>query len=208
MICKTTYGLILAGGQSKRMGRDKAVIEVAGQQMVQYPFNRLKAADLPVIVSCRRDQQHFFPSETSLVFDRQGEIGPMAGLCAAFSAFPEAQFLVLPCDMPTVSDELLRKLLEQNNEVSDIVLLDQKHNGRYYPFPAIYHPSIIPKLQLLFEKGEYSMQKLIEVSKCHLVEVDSQIFDLRNINDPHDLSDFKKQMSTKGHGAQGQNTDD
>src|SRR3990170_8724685 len=110
------FGLVLAGGASTRMQRDKAAIEYHGQSQLQWTFHLLSRVCAATFVSVRPDQREE-PTRAHLpqIIDRQPGIGPLAGICAALLAHPKAAWLVVACDLPFLDERTLRHLIEHRD---------------------------------------------------------------------------------------------
>lgn len=99
-------GVVLAGGQSKRMGADKALVEVAGRPMIEWVAEALARAFGEVVVSGRRDG-HGHPTLPDP--DPAGQ-GPLAGLVAAMDAFPDEPVALVAVDQPWVRARTVGRL--------------------------------------------------------------------------------------------------
>lgn len=101
--------LILAGGQSSRMGRDKALLQLNGKSLLQH-MQQLALDSGAVEVLISRNQPGFIADAESAQ-----QQGPLAGILAALQHCSSAQLLVLPIDTPLLSAASLRQLLQQAN---------------------------------------------------------------------------------------------
>ena len=91
------YGLVLAGGQSRRMGTDKALLEHGGRSQLAHVVELLEAEVDRVFVSARPDQQDEPErSRYELIVDRYEDMGPLAGILSAMEAYPDADWLGRP----------------------------------------------------------------------------------------------------------------
>ena len=95
------FGLVLAGGASTRMQRDKAALQYHGQPQLRWAFELLSQVCAATFVSVRPDQRDE-PTRAAFpqIVDRQPGIGPIAGISAALLEHPKAAWLVLACDLP------------------------------------------------------------------------------------------------------------
>ena len=95
------HGLILTGGYSKRMGRDKALISDGNQTALEKVYDLLKHSLQEVFVSVRADQKEEAKrAEFKLIVDQNQSSGPMAGILSAFNSYPDIAWLIVACDMP------------------------------------------------------------------------------------------------------------
>ncbi|MFC4811834.1 molybdenum cofactor guanylyltransferase [Paenibacillus sp. GCM10023250] len=114
-------GIILAGGRSSRMGRNKALLPVGGKPLLRHIAEAMLAAGLKrIVVACgpaeRADEYGpllaGLPVEVGFAADRFPDGGPLAGLHAALDALPAPGYgFATACDMPAISAPLLARLL-------------------------------------------------------------------------------------------------
>lgn len=128
-------GFVLAGGQSKRMGQDKALVQVGGKALIKRALEILKEAGLPAAIAGARTEL----GEYATVIPDEGQ-GPLSGVCAALRS-TRAEFSVfLPVDMPLVPAELVRVLLDRAAATGTPITLAEA-NGFAQTFPAVVHRS-------------------------------------------------------------------
>ena len=97
---KYLWGLILTGGQSRRMGFDKALIETQGQSQLSKTYNLMEQKLTKVFVSVREDQkQDNMRSQYPLISDIYTNLGPLAGILSAMKKYPKVSWLVVACDL-------------------------------------------------------------------------------------------------------------
>ena len=115
------YGLVLAGGRSTRMQRDKATLSYQGRNQLDRAMELLGSCVAQVFVSVRADQRAD-PTRAryAQIVDNRDGLGPIAGIAAALAFKPEAAWLVLACDLPYLDARIVRFLIQ-----SDALLLEQ-----------------------------------------------------------------------------------
>lgn len=157
-------GLVLAGGQSRRMRRDKGALDYHGVAQAEY-CHRLLAAHCPhvfVSVSPRqsaRDPYRWLP----LLVDSGAVAGPAAGLLAAWTTFPDAALLALAIDMPLVDAPLLDELVGGRNPVrAATVFVHSDHILE--PLCAIWEPKLRSALNEAAAVGSPSLRRLLEAA--------------------------------------------
>ncbi|HEX2495054.1 MAG TPA: NTP transferase domain-containing protein, partial [Steroidobacter sp.] len=131
------FGLILAGGASTRMQRDKASLEYHGKSQVAWAFELLQSLCTATFISVRPDQRNdaaraHFPQ----IIDRLSGVGPIAGISAALQEHPKAAWLVLACDLPFVSEATLQFLIEQRDPQRIATAYRSAHDGLPEPLCA------------------------------------------------------------------------
>ena len=187
--------VILAGGQSRRMGRDKLFLTLEGETLLARAVRRYSEVFPRVLVSVAGPEK--FPElGDRRVFDRYPGAGPLAGLHAGLLEAGEAVFLT-GADMPFSSPEKALALTALCGEADACVLTDA--DGRWEPLFGYYRPSVLPKAEELLSSGRRSMGALLasvrlrEVSLPELGEgPDSSL--LRNLNVPEDYEKLRLEL--------------
>ncbi len=136
------YGLVLAGGRSTRMQRDKAAIEYqAGETQLDAAVKLLAPRVERVFVSVRAEQSgERARAGYAQIVDRGDVEGPIAGISAALAEHPQVAWLVLACDLPFLDAATLDKLIAARNTDSDATAFRSSHDGLPEPLCAIYEP--------------------------------------------------------------------
>lgn len=144
-------GFVLAGGQSSRMGEDKALIRFAGRPLVERALEILRGAGLTASIAGARAGsalQAFAP----VVADAEAGLGPLSGICAAFES-TEAQWAVfLPVDLPLMPAGLIAFLLDHARMTGRAVTLASV-NGFAESFPAVVDRAALPALRRELDAG-------------------------------------------------------
>jgi molybdenum cofactor guanylyltransferase len=136
------YGLVLAGGRSTRMQRDKATLEYrAGESQLDAAMKLLGGRVARVFLSVRPEQRAD-PSRArhAQIVDRGGVQGPIAGISAAFEEHPDVAWLVLACDLPFLDGLTLDTLIASRSPDADATAFRSAHDGLPEPLCAIYEP--------------------------------------------------------------------
>jgi len=136
------YGLVLAGGRSRRMHRDKATLEYAGQTQLARAMSLLEPLVQMTFVSTRADQAHD-PQRAIYrsVTDRLSDLGPIGGIDAALHAHPQAAWLVLACDLPFLDAATLQQLIAAREPHRLATAFRSQYDGKPEPLCAIYEPA-------------------------------------------------------------------
>ena len=182
-------GLVLAGGRSRRMGREKALIEFGGQLLVGRAADRLARAADPVLVATGVPGR-LGPIGYHEVADVTPGCGPLGGLVAGLEASPHELLAVVAVDMPYLSPELLELLASLRRAEDAVVPLGATG---LEPLHAVYSTRALPAMRDALAGGRYGLQQLL--SHLHVREVPASEWaagniDPRfafNINRPEDL---------------------
>lgn len=177
------YGLVLAGGDSLRMGSDKADISYRGVPQVVRTHELLVECCEKAFVSVREEQrENAVFSGLPQIHDRFIGFGPMGGVLSAMTAHPGAAWLVLACDLPFLSSEALRYLLKHRKS-ENIATAYLSPEGFPEPLFTLYEARSVHILHASMARGEHSLQKVLVNSDVGLVTPPSPEI-LRNANTP------------------------
>ncbi len=189
MTSRPVFGLVLSGGKSKRMGRDKALLERDGQSQLAHIATLLEEHVDRVFVSTREDQKEE-PERRQFdqVVDHYDDMGPLAGILSAMEDYPEVDWLVVACDLPNISAATLRELLDNRSSQHPFTAYTSTHDGLPEPLCAFYPASSLALIRQFADEGIHCPRKILIRSDTHLLE-QSDPASLDNVNTPHDLTD-------------------
>lgn len=156
-----TAGFVLAGGQSSRMGSDKALIELDGEPLVVHALNVLRGAGLTAMIAGARSDL----SEYASLIDDAG-LGPLSGICAALAS-TSAEFAVfLSVDMPLLLPSLISVLL-RHARLTQSVFTVPSVNGFAQTFPCIIQRNALPALQSELDSGNDGCFSAFRAAAAH-----------------------------------------
>ena len=127
--------VILAGGESRRMGRDKAWLEVGGQPLITRSLSALHASGVQEVFISGRAGTDYSALPCPVLFDLEPGCGPLGGIERGLAAATAPLLLVLAVDLPHMTSAFLLKLAEQCNPLTGVV---PNLRGEYEPLAAIY----------------------------------------------------------------------
>jgi len=185
---KPIYGLILAGGESRRMGQDKALLLRDGKSQLAHIAALLEDVTDRVFVSTRSEQQgEVERSRFAQIVDRYKDIGPIAGILSAMDEYPEVDWLIVACDLPNIDTATLRYLLDNQSGKQPFTAFRSSHDGLPEPLCALYRSGSDAIIRQ-FVDNDISVcpRKILIRSDTHLIEQPNPVA-LDNINTPHDL---------------------
>ena len=165
------YGLVLAGGDSQRMGRDKAQLRYHGDEpQVRHAFDLLRAVAEVVHVSVRKaqaDAELYAPFP--LIIDDGTLRGPAVGLLAAWARSPEVAWLVLATDLPFVNAALIADLLA-GRDASRLATAFRHRDGTPEPLCTIWEPAARAPLLERVGSGDRSLRRLLADGPAKLLD--------------------------------------
>lgn len=183
------YGLILAGGSSTRMHRDKAALTYQGRTQLDRAFELLSRHADRVFVSVRADQtSDATRAHRPLIVDSVAGKGPIVGIRSAFAAHPQAAWLVLACDLPYITDATIEGLLQGRDPKQFATAYKSVHDGLPEPLCAIWEPSAAAALAQHQAGGAHCPRKFLIRHGARLLDAtDTRALD--NVNTPEEYAD-------------------
>jgi len=183
-----TCGLVLAGGKSRRMGQDKALLRHNGETQLGLAVRLLQQHLARVFVSARADQStEPERARFSQIVDRYANLGPLAGILSAMDTDPQAAWLVVACDLPNLDSETIRHLLDERSATQPFTAYRSSVDGMPEPLCAIYNPSARRILDEFVAAGVQCPRKIMMRSDTRQLEARNPRA-LDNINTPDELS--------------------
>ena len=182
------YGLILAGGSSSRMHRDKAALRYQGKSQLERAIELAGRHVSKVFVSVRADQTADpTRAQQPMIVDSVAGTGPIVGIRSALAAHPEAAWLVLACDLPFLSDAALSQLLRERDSANLATAYRSAHDGLPEPLCAVWEPAAAAPLAAYQAGGKDCPRKFLIRHATHLLEpLDRRALD--NINTPEEYA--------------------
>jgi molybdenum cofactor guanylyltransferase len=179
------WGLVLAGGASKRMGEDKGSLDVHGQPQAVWVWQQLDAICERTFVSVNAAQQTRDPYvRLPTIIDEVPPSGPATGLISAWIQFPEASWLVVAADMPFLDRSTLVALLH-GRDSREIATAFVHKGGIVEPLCAIWEAAAQASLKTRIAAGDASLRRCLEAERIHRLTPESPQA-LVSINSPDD----------------------
>lgn len=166
------FGLVLAGGASTRMKRDKAALTYHGVPQLQWAFNQVSELCAASFVSVRPDQrEESVRAPLPQIVDRNAGIGPVAGIAAALQEHPKAAWLVVACDLPFVTLATLRHLIANRDPQRVATAYRSAHDNLPEPLCTIWEPAAREGVLAHIAEGKQCPRKF-------LINADALLLDL------------------------------
>jgi molybdopterin-guanine dinucleotide biosynthesis protein A len=198
-----TAAIVLAGGKSSRLGRDKASEPLLGRPLLQHVIDRLSGLVEEYVVVRARGQQ--LPEidvagSIQVVEDIYPEIGPLGGIYTGLAAIEAPRALAVGCDMPLLQPALLRELIRLGAETNLVVPV---RNGLPEPLCAAYAKTCLPAIRAQIEAGEYKIAKFYDRLAPRYVlpeawrRFDPEGLSFQNVNREADLARVESLLRTQ-----------
>ena len=175
--------LITAGGESSRMGRDKRLIEIDGETLLERIIKKSCAENFAEIFLCVEKNLPFIEKladkyKLKIICDEIKKCGPMSGILSGLKKISTEYALTVSCDMPFFD---FKKILPLLNEITDEKVIMYRRQ----PLAAIYHKSMIKNFSESLNNGQRKLQIEIEKVNHKIIDFESEIF--FNVNNFSDL---------------------
>ncbi len=184
------YGLVLVGGKSTRMGKDKSQIDYHGKPQQNHVHEQLSQTCDKVFISCRPDQEHKIDLPT--ISDSFIGLGPFGGIVSAFREYPDAAWLVIATDLPLVNKNTITQLVENRNISKLATAFNSPENEFPEPLITIWEPRSYPVLLQFLTQGYSCPRKVLINSDVELLDADDAKNVLKNVNHPNEVDEVKK----------------
>lgn len=181
-------GIILAGGASSRMGKDKGLCEFKGKALINYAIEALLPLCSTILISSNNVDDYQGLGYEVVVDEYQG-IGPIDGIYSTLKKSVTRHNLIISCDTPFLNTQLLEYVLA-NSDDYDIVV-PEHGNSFIEPLAAYYSSAIINNLKNTIESKDYKLMNFFNKVRFKKVKVDklpeysNKLF--KNLNTPDDL---------------------
>jgi molybdopterin-guanine dinucleotide biosynthesis protein A len=143
-------GIILSGGKSKRMGTNKALLEIKGQRLIDRTASIMKSLFDPVIIVTNTPLV-YLDLETEIVTDLYANTGALGGIYTGLFYAPSEQAFVIACDMPFIDDNFIKYMIDKSKNF-DIVV--PKCPDGLQPLHAIYSKKCLPRIENLLKNDD------------------------------------------------------
>jgi molybdopterin-guanine dinucleotide biosynthesis protein A len=189
---------ILAGGFSRRFGKDKGLVALAGKPLILHVIDRVsKVVDEVLVIVSSKDQKNKFETilgeKANLVIDKDDSQSPLVGAITGFESAKGEYLLLLPCDTPLISTQILQFLLDMCTNRS--AAIPRWTSGYIEPLQAVYHTkSALTAAKMALAQGNMNMRSMIDnlrgvryVSTMVLEQLEPDLLTFFNVNTPQDL---------------------
>lgn len=182
-------GIVLCGGQSRRMGRSKANLPFGNERLLQRVVRLIGEACHPIVVVAAEGQElPSLPETIRIVRDQRPELGPLEGIRRGLTALTNDALYayVTSCDVPFISAAFIREVSRLRRDAEIAIARDNHH---YHPLAAVYGTHLAKRAAQLLDKGQRRPIALLdgcrvsEFSTEALKTVDPELLGLLNAND-------------------------
>lgn len=188
----TFSAVLLAGGESRRMGRDKATIEMEGRPLWKRQLELLRALAPEKIFVSARARPDWLPDNVELLLDDPPSHGPLSGLTKALNAMRTTHLIALAVDMPFMNGDQLRELLNSAIVGCGVVPIVGEQAE---PLAAIYPAEAASDFAAALSGPDFSLQRIVrqliangKIRPVRISDANAPLY--RSVNTPGDLREF------------------
>ena len=181
-------GAILAGGRSRRMGQNKALLRVAGKALIEHVVDAVRHQVEELMVISNQPEAFAFLN-LPIYRDAVTSCGPLAGIYTALKHARAERCLVVACDLPFLSAGLIQ-FLRENAGPEDVLVFESESGVQ--PLCASYRRTCLPLIERQIAAGAYKVADFLEQVKTRRVRLDAKLafYDdhlFFNVNTPEEL---------------------
>lgn len=188
-------GVILAGGQSRRMGFNKAQAEMHGESMLIRMIDKLKEITQTIVVSSGNVSYPNIPYPQ--IPDEFPQCGPLGGIYSVLKASSTSLNLVVSCDIPLVSISLLKYIVDNATNSDSLITVPVDHEDQLQMMCAVYRKEILPFLEQQIVSHAFKMKNLLDLVSVNYINISKEhsLYDehaFMNVNRPSTLEKARK----------------
>jgi len=196
-------GAILAGGQSRRMGKDKLFLELNNKKLIEHTIEKVNKYLKQAIIVTNQNNEFFIKNNLTVVKDCiEGQLGPLVGILSAMKWAKEnsnkySWIATFPCDTPFFPESIIKSFIEESEKKESLLLCASTH-GRQHNIFGLWSLDLYDKLRNdLVNKKIRKVQDWTEKNKIKKLEFKFKDYDpFFNINTEEDL-EFAKKLNIK-----------
>ncbi|MBX3344527.1 MAG: molybdenum cofactor guanylyltransferase [Nitrospira sp.] len=199
-IIEDVTGVLVAGGKSRRMGRDKRFLKVGGVSVFDRSLSLFQTIFAENLVALAEPVDGLEVQGCPVVYDVVKNAGSLGGLLTGLLASTRGRVFAIGCDMPFLDQDVIRFMCSCDS-TADVVVA--RLEGRFHPMHAVYSKRCVPLLQAMAERRELKIHslyvckelKIRVLSDADFLHFRSKIRSFRNINTPDDLASAENSSS-------------
>lgn len=166
-------GIVLAGGQSSRMGQDKGLMTFQEVPMVKIATERLAACCDDVFISVNQLQVEGYQSFGNLIIDQHEDEGPLGGILSVFEQI-EGPLLVTAVDLPLLSETELKQLLAHRSPESLVTAFFDQQENRWEALVSLWEPKAYDRLIVYFSEKKRSVHRFLNEIYARKVGIENR----------------------------------
>ncbi|MBC8470274.1 MAG: molybdenum cofactor guanylyltransferase [Planctomycetes bacterium] len=184
--------IIMAGGESRRMGIDKSMLSIKGQSIIEVICEQLRGSFDEILISANQVDKFAFLG-FKVVPDKVPEWGPLMGIASALEASASEYNFVVACDIPKINLNCVHKMLTEAIESRADIVVPVTGKEKYEPLFAIYRKSTLEVINKTLSSGKNKITDVFTLCKVKYIEMEDADW-LINLNTIADYEEFQKKL--------------
>ncbi len=183
---------ILCGGKSTRMQTEKGLVLYHKKPFVEHIIEAVLPISKNIILVANTKDYDYLNYKK--IKDIQSEKGPLGGIYTALMESESMLNLILSCDIPLVSTEILEELIQKHNDDFEVTIFED--TTRIHPLIGIYSRKIIPIIEQTLAENNLKMRCFLSTIKCQKLKINTpKSHFLKNINSQEELKELNTNLS-------------
>lgn len=189
---KKLNGIILAGGLSSRMGRDKGLLLLDGKTMVEHAYEKLAPVCKRVILVTNKPENYQIIANRlgmTVITDIIKQMGPMSGIHAGLTESDTGYNFIMACDLPNADPGKFIEYAQEAMDQGEYMIVAQAEDGKYHSLHAIYHKQCKDFAERQLKKENLRIKDLFDLLDPYLIpvaEFGEEMFENMNTPDDYD----------------------
>lgn len=189
---KTLTAFILCGGKSSRMQSEKGLVLFQEKPFIEHIIQAILPITANIQLITNTKEYDYLPYEK--IADIVKDKGPLGGIYTALTNSETESNLILSCDIPLISTELLSELISKHNEEAGITVFATE--SRLHPLIGIYSKKVLSVIKEAIDTNELKMMDFLAKVPHQIITIEeSENFHLTNINSVDELNDLNINLS-------------
>ncbi len=162
-------GVILSGGDSKRMGKNKCLLKINNKTFINLQTEKLNKLCTQVFISVSKKNDY---KKNNIIVDKFYDIGPVSGIYSSLKKITTGYAVFLPCDMPLISMSILKTIIENIGNYDAVVPVCNK---KIFPVSAVYSKKCIKTLKNNIAKKDYKLLNFLNNINVKYLRFDNNL---------------------------------
>jgi molybdopterin-guanine dinucleotide biosynthesis protein A len=191
-------GVVLSGGKSTQMGRDRGMIDYHGLPQRIHMYYQLSMYTAKSFLSLRKEQADDIAPEFNIITDSVDDLGPLGALISTFRKHPNHAWLSVACNLPLLSGRSLNQLVTLRNPSKIATAFRNPATEFADPSVVIWEPKAYPVLLQYLALGHSCLKKIIQEEEIEILEI-SDPDELFHVNSSEDFETVRKKLDSSGN---------
>ncbi len=192
IISPPVTAIIMAGGESCRMGTDKSMLSVKGQSIIELICEQVRDSFDEILISANQVEKFAFLG-IKVVPDKVPEQGPLMGIASALEASANEYNFVVACDIPKINLTFVNRMLTEAIESRADIVVPVTGKEKYEPLFAIYRKSTLEAINKTLSSGKHKISDVFSLCRVKYIKMEGTDWFI-NLNTMADYKEFQKKL--------------